>query len=65
MNRHQKLQDILNRAKERKTNITTLIFLIATMNDKALTKFYVEFMAIKNIKKERLKKLNQIQNNNG
>lgn len=60
MNRHQKIQNILTRAKEINANPTTIIFLLATMSDKALTKFYAEFMYKDNIKKERFDKLNKI-----
>lgn len=42
LNRHQKLKEIMDIATEKNLNKTTLIFLIATMSDKGLTKFHKE-----------------------
>lgn len=44
MRRHRLLQDIYKHAEVLNANKTTLVFLIATMTDKALTKFHKEFM---------------------
>lgn len=44
MRRHKLLADILEHAEKISANKTTLIFLIATLNDKALTIFHKDFM---------------------
>ena len=46
MRRLQLLQDIYTHAEVIGANRTTLVFLIATMTDKALTKFHKEFMKL-------------------
>ena len=45
MRRHKIVSEIYKHAEVIGVNKTTLIFLIATMTDKALTKFHKEFMA--------------------
>ncbi len=44
MRRHKLLKEILTHADVINANKNTLVFLIATMTDKALTKFHKEFM---------------------
>ena len=44
MRRHKLLQEIYKHAEVLNVNKGTLVFLIATMTDKALTKFHKEFM---------------------
>lgn len=44
MRRHKLVQDILAHANEINANKLTLIFLIASMNDRELTKFHKTFM---------------------
>lgn len=44
MRRHKLIAEIYKHSKLLKANKTTLAFLIATMTDKALTKFHKEFM---------------------
>ena len=44
MRRHKLLQEIYKQAEVIDANKATLVFLIATMTDKALTKFHKEFM---------------------
>jgi hypothetical protein len=44
MRRHRLLTEIYKHADVIKANKATLVFLIATMTDKALTKFHKEFM---------------------
>jgi hypothetical protein len=44
MRRHKLLQEIYKHAEVIGANRATLVFLIATMTDKALTKFHKEFM---------------------
>lgn len=44
MDRYKKVDDIFKKAIELGSNKTTIVFLLATMNDKALTKFHKEFM---------------------
>jgi len=44
MRRHKLLSEIFEHAKVIGANTNTLAFLIATMTDKALTKFHKEFM---------------------
>jgi hypothetical protein len=44
MRRHKLLQEIYKHAEVLKVNKTTLVFLLATMTDKGLTKFHKEFM---------------------
>lgn len=44
MRRHKLLKDIYSHAKGLNTNIETLVFLLATMTDKALTRFHKDFM---------------------
>lgn len=44
MRRHRIISEIFKHAETIKANKTTLIFLIATMTDKALTKFHKEFV---------------------
>lgn len=46
MRRHKLISEIYEHAKVIGANQTTLVFLIATMTDKALTKFHKEFMII-------------------
>lgn len=43
MNRHKKIQIIFTIAEELNLNKSTLVFLLAVMNDKALTKFLNDF----------------------
>jgi len=50
-NRFEKVADIHLHAKEIGSNITTITFLLGTMNDKALTKFHKEYLEIKPEKK--------------
>jgi hypothetical protein len=45
MNRHNKVKEILEHAKEINTNLATIVFLLATLNDKQLTKFYKGFLS--------------------
>ncbi len=45
MRRHKLLSEIYKHADVLGVNKATLVFLIATMTDKALTKFHIEFMA--------------------
>ena len=47
MRRHKLFSEIYNHADKIEANKTTLVFLIASMTDKALTKFHKEFMEIK------------------
>lgn len=42
LNRHQKFKEIMEIAKVKNLNQTTLVFLIATLTDKGLTKFHRE-----------------------
>lgn len=44
MRRHKLLSQIYKHAEIINVNKATLVFLIATMTDKALTKFHKEFM---------------------
>ena len=44
MRRHKLISEIYKHAEVINANKTTLVFLIATMTDKALTKFHKEFM---------------------
>ncbi len=44
MRRHKLVSEILKQAEEIKASKGTMIFLLATMTDKALTKFHKEFM---------------------
>jgi hypothetical protein len=44
MRREEKVQQIYEHTKLVKVNISTMVFLIAMMNDKALTKFHKEFL---------------------
>lgn len=44
MRRHKLFKEIMEQAEKLNANKTTLVFLIATMTDKALTKFHKEFM---------------------
>lgn len=44
MRRLKLVQEIYKHAEKIKANKTTLVFLIATMTDKALTNFHKEFM---------------------
>lgn len=44
MRRHKLIAEIYKLAEILNYNKTTLVFLIATMTDKALTKFHKEFM---------------------
>lgn len=45
MRRHRLFKEIMVKGKELNANDTTLVFLIASMNDKALTKFHKEMMS--------------------
>jgi hypothetical protein len=70
MRRHKLLQEIYKHADVLGANKTTLVFLIATMTDKALTKFHKEFME-KNLTKmnkkftpEEVERLNKEQKRN-
>lgn len=53
MRRHKLLTEIYKHAEIIKCNKSTLVFLIATMTDKALTKFHKEFMEKKHHNGER------------
>lgn len=44
MRRHKLVSEIFKHAKKSKANKTTLLFLLATMTDKALTKFHKDFI---------------------
>jgi hypothetical protein len=44
MRRHKLVSEIYKHSEVIKTNKSTLVFLIATMTDKGLTKFHKEFM---------------------
>lgn len=44
MRRHKLINEIYAHAKVINANIATIVFLIATMTDKALTKFHKEFL---------------------
>ena len=44
MRRHKLISEIFKHAEVIGANRATLVFLIATMTDKALTKFHKEFM---------------------
>lgn len=46
MRRHKLIEEIYKHAEIINTNKTTLVFLIATLTDKALTKFHKEFIRI-------------------
>lgn len=46
INRHTKVQDIFKHAEVLNSNRSTLVFLLATMNDKELTKFHKEYLSI-------------------
>ena len=50
MRRHKLFTEIIKHAKAIKANQTTLVFCVATMTDKALTKFHNEFMKQKKSK---------------
>jgi len=41
--RHRLVGEIMKRAKKIKANQATIVFLLATMNDKVLTKFHKDF----------------------
>jgi hypothetical protein len=45
-NIHTKVQDIMKHAQILNSNIGTLVFLLATMNDKELTKFHKGYLSI-------------------
>jgi hypothetical protein len=47
MTREEKVQQIMQHAKSINANITTVVFLLAMMNDKRLTKFHEEFLTKK------------------
>ncbi len=51
MRRHKLLREIYLHAEKLGSNKTTLVFLMATMTDRGLTKFHKEFLARKPIKK--------------
>jgi len=51
MRRHALVSEIFKHADVIKANRTTIVFLLATMTDKALTKFHAEFMAKQPTKK--------------
>jgi hypothetical protein len=44
MRRHKLISEILKHAEVIGANKGTIVFLLATMTDKALTKFHAEFM---------------------
>jgi hypothetical protein len=44
MRRHRLVTEIYKHSEILKTNKATLVFLLATMTDKELTKFHAEFM---------------------
>lgn len=44
MRRHKLVQEIYKHVDKIKANKTTVVFLIATMTDKALTKFHKKFL---------------------
>jgi len=44
MRRHKLVSEIWKHAEKLNANKTTLVFLLSTMTDKALTKFHKEFM---------------------
>ena len=44
MRRHKLFTEIMKHAKTINANQTTLVFLVATMTDKALTKFHKDFL---------------------
>jgi hypothetical protein len=44
MRRHKLISEIYKHADLLKVNKATVVFLLATMNDKELTKFHKEFM---------------------
>lgn len=44
MTRQDKVQAIYKVAKKRKSNLTTLTFLLAMTSDKGVTKFYNEYV---------------------
>lgn len=46
MRRHKLIAEIFNHAKIINSNVATLVFLLATMTDKALTKFHKEYLSI-------------------
>ena len=46
MRRNRLFSEIYNHAEVIGANKSTLVFLIATMTDKALTKFHKEFMGL-------------------
>jgi len=45
MRRHKLVHEILTHTREINANAPTVVFLLATMTDRALTKFHKEFMA--------------------
>ena len=47
MRRHRLFKEIMEHSNVIGSNKTTLVFLIATMSDKALTKFHREYLVIK------------------
>ena len=51
MRRLKLLQDIYQHAEKIGTNKATLVFLLASLTDKGLTKFHREFLKIKKHKK--------------
>lgn len=46
MTRHEKVKEIYAHAKILGSNMTTLVFLLAVTNDKALTKFHKTYLDI-------------------
>lgn len=46
IDRYTKVGDIYKHAEILKSNKGTLVFLLAAMNDKALTKFHKEYLSI-------------------
>lgn len=46
MRRHKLVADIFNHSKIIGSNQMTLVFLLSTMTDKALTKFHKEYLEI-------------------
>jgi len=47
MKREQKIQEIMKHAKHINANMATLFSVLAFQNDREITKFHKEFLAIK------------------
>jgi hypothetical protein len=63
MRRHKLVSEIFKHSDVIKVNKTTVVFLLATMNDKELTKFHKEFMSKEPYTKETTKSKNLKKNN--